>query len=85
MRDLNRSKAINLGVLAGGGLITSLLFGGPIIGLLAPIGLIKLALAGTITGALAVRAISANYKALAEIGKKKLFQCSNCNCSDLFK
>lgn len=84
-RKLDEEKAKGLGAFAAIGAVTGLIFGTPIVGILGGIGLLKLAMAGTISGVVAVRAIQENYKLILEMNKRNLFKCPCCSCTDMVK
>ena len=84
-RTLDEEKATTMGTLAVIGSASSLMFGAPVAGLLGGIGLAKLALAGTISGAAAVNAIRANYKLIGDMNKRSFFTCPHCGCADIVR
>ena len=84
-RKLDEEKAKGIGAFTAIGAVTSLIFGTPIVGLLGGIGLAKLAMAGTISGVVAARAIQENYKLILKMNERNLFTCPCCRCTDLVK
>lgn len=84
-RKLDEEKAVAMAGLTAAGLATSAIFGAPLAGLLGGLGLFKLAMAGTIAGPVAVRAIRENYRLIAEMSKRSYFTCPHCGCTDLVR
>jgi predicted RNA-binding Zn-ribbon protein involved in translation (DUF1610 family) len=84
-RTLDEEKLYGLAAITGGGILTTLLLGAPIVGAMGAIGLVKLAIAGSISGTAAARLIKMNYEYLNKLSQKNLFTCPNCGCSKLVK
>jgi hypothetical protein len=82
---LNKEKIAKATAFGIAGFGAGLLVGVPVTGLLGAIGIIKLAIAGTISAGAAVNLIKANYKFLAELGQENIFNCLNCGSSRLVK
>ena len=84
-RSLNKDKAATYAAVTGAGILSTIALGGPVVGLFAVVGIIKLVAAGVISGGIAARYLQANYKYLEELGRKKWFICDDRGCGDLFR
>ena len=84
-RILNEEKFYGLSAMSAGGIVTGILVGAPLMGALGAIGLVKLAIAGTISYQAAVKLKQANYKFLEKLNSKKLYNCPKCECTKLVK
>jgi predicted RNA-binding Zn-ribbon protein involved in translation (DUF1610 family) len=82
-RVLNEDKFYGLSAMSAGGILTGILFGAPIMGALGALGLVKLAIAGSISYQAAVKLIQANYKLLEKLNSKALYTCPNCKCTKI--
>ena len=84
-RTLDQEKFYGMLAMLGGGVLLSAVVGAPVVGAMGAIGLIKLAVAGTIGANVAVQLIKANYRALEALNKKKLYTCRNCGSTALMR
>lgn len=82
-RKLDKEKLAAVGGLTAVGIGGSMLLGAPVAGWFAAIGLTKLAIAGTISSAMAAQLIRANYQLLIKMSERKMFSCPHCGCFDL--
>ena len=82
-RSLNLKLVTGVGGITAASILTTVIFGGPLVGLFAVVGVMKLAMAGTIATGVAVKILQANYQMLAEINKEPWFLC-DCGCSKIF-
>ena len=82
-REFDEEKAAGTLALTAVSAMGSAVCGSPIAGILGGIGLAKLALAGTISGGMAVQAIKFNYETVKKLNERRLFTCPVCKCSDI--
>lgn len=83
-RDIDNDKLFKLTAISGGGMLTTAIFGAPIIGALGAIGAVKLLLAGSISAGAASHLIKTNYKFLQNLNKQDLYTCPKCGSTNLF-
>ena len=84
-RTLDEGKLYGMLAMIGGGALATTVFGLPVVGALGAIGLIKLAVAGTIGAPVAVQLIKANYRALEALNQKNLYTCQDCGSTALIR
>lgn len=84
-RKVNNDKLKAVGGISAAAIITGAIFGGPIVGVAAVIGVVKLVSAGTLAAGLGVKILQANYKILKEVNKIPLFECPKCKCTKIFE
>ena len=84
-RTLNEDTLAASAALTGAGLLTTVIFGGPLFGALGAIGLTKLLLAGTISGPVWANAMKGNYTLVKKLSEMGLFECPKCHCNKLLK
>lgn len=82
-RELDEEKVKGVLAVSAISAAGSAVCGSPIAGILGGIGLAKLALAGTISGGMAVQAIKFNYEIVKKLNERHIFTCPVCKCSDI--